>query len=55
METTRKANWLLQTMTKSELAERIGISRPTLDTRLAQHNWKKGEISLIYSMAKVKI
>lgn len=33
--------------THATMAEYLGISVPTLYTRLARENWKKGEISLI--------
>ena len=42
--TTRKAKELLINMPKKELAEVLGLSRPTLDTRLTKSNWKKTEI-----------
>ena len=32
---------------KIELCDLLGISRPTLDTRLEKHNWKKTEVSFI--------
>ena len=34
-------------ITKIELAEKLGISRVTLDTRLRKSNWRKGELSLL--------
>ena len=34
-------------LTKSELSDVLGISRPTLDTRLERSNWKKGEIVIL--------
>ena len=34
-------------ITKIELAEKLGISRVTLDTRLDKSNWKKGELSIL--------
>lgn len=34
-------------LTKFDLAEKLGISRVTLDTRLDKSNWKKGELSLL--------
>lgn len=36
--------------TKTDLAEKLGISRPTLDTRLKLGNWKKGELAIIDSL-----
>jgi len=44
---TQKAKLLLQSMTYEELAEKLGISRPTLYKRLADSSWKLGEISLL--------
>lgn len=32
---------------KVTLAEKLGISRPTLDKRLKLGNWKKGELAII--------
>lgn len=37
-------------LTDAQLAEKLGISRPTLSTRLKMHNWKKGEIILIENL-----
>jgi len=36
--------------TKIEICEELGISRPTLDSRLEKHNWKKLEIKLIIKL-----
>lgn len=36
--------------TKTDLAEKLGISRPTLDTRLKVSNWKKGELAIIETL-----
>jgi len=36
--------------TKIELAEKLGITRPTLDNRLKDNSWKKGELELIKSL-----
>ena len=38
-------------ITKFDLAEKLGISRVTLDTRLVKDNWKKGEKVLLKSIA----
>lgn len=38
-------------ITKTELSEKLGISRVTLDTRLSKGNWKKGELFLLKSIA----
>lgn len=35
---------------KQELAEKLGISRPTLNTRLEKNNWKKLEIEKILKL-----
>lgn len=41
--------------TKMNLAEELGISRPTLDARLKTGNWKKLEIKFInYVFSKLK-
>jgi len=44
-ETTQKILKRLQFKTKEEVAKELGISRPTLDARLAWHNWKVSEIT----------
>jgi predicted XRE-type DNA-binding protein len=46
---TDKVNMLINTsrFSKMELSDIIGISRPTLDNRLANNSWKKGEIEII--------
>jgi hypothetical protein len=36
-----------KTYTDEELAEKIGISKPTFYTRLKFNNWKKSEVYLI--------
>lgn len=36
---------------KMDLAYELGISRPTLDKRLRNHDWKKGEVAIIKMMA----
>jgi len=36
--------------TKVELSELIGIGRPTLDSRLKNNSWKKGELEIIKSL-----
>ena len=45
--TTQIVQRLLLKHTKEELSIMIGISRPTLDSRLEKENWKKSEISHI--------
>lgn len=49
---TIKLNAMLNSsiITKIELAERLGITRPTLDIRLSKNNWKKSELHLIKAM-----
>lgn len=47
---TDKAKQLIEQNSKTWLAERLGISRVTLDTRLELDNWKKAEKHLIYSL-----
>lgn len=37
-------------ITKFELAERLGISRVTLDSRLVKNNWRKAELHLLKSI-----
>lgn len=50
LEATTKVKRLLTEKTYEKMAEDIGISKPTLFTRLSLHNWKKGEKSLIQKM-----
>lgn len=49
VEITNKVNLLLNRgdYTKTELSEELGITRPTLNTRLSKHNWKKLEIEKV--------
>jgi hypothetical protein len=47
LEATTKVHLLLVDNSMDRLAAKIGISKPTLYTRLAEHNWKLGEIALI--------
>lgn len=49
-EATLKVQGLKGNITDDKLAEKIGISKPTLYTRLVKSNWKKGEIELIKNM-----
>lgn len=37
-------------ITKMDLAEKLGISRVTLDARLEKGNWKKSELHLLKSI-----
>lgn len=41
---------ILEKYSKSALAEKLGISRPTLNVRLKLGNWKKGELSILNSL-----
>lgn len=52
--TTEKATTLikLSIFTKMELAEELGITRPTLDARLLKGSWKKLEIKWIDYLCK---
>jgi DNA-binding Xre family transcriptional regulator len=43
----QKLKLLLLKYEKKELAEKLGISRPTLDSRLKKGTWKKLEIEKI--------
>lgn len=48
MKTTEIVKRLLNfRFTKTDLALELGISRPTLDTRLKDHSWKKSEVVMI--------
>ncbi len=47
LEATVKANKLLISCSHDNLAAKLGITKPTLYARLAKHNWKLGELSLI--------
>lgn len=46
-EATKKIQSRLTEKTYDEIAIEIGITRPTLYARLAEHNWKKSELVLI--------
>lgn len=49
---TIKLNAMLNSnrITKVDLAEKLGIQRPTLDSRLKNNTWKKGELEIIKSL-----
>lgn len=47
-----KATDLLKTQTKTWLADKLGITRATLDTRLAKGNWKKSECQMLITLSK---
>lgn len=36
--------------TKTDLADKLDIQRPTLDVRIKNHSWKKGEMEIIKSL-----
>lgn len=46
-----KNRLLAGTLTKVELAEKLGITRMTLDKRLERNNWKKAELHLLKTIA----
>ena len=52
LTTTSKVVVLLNSgkYNKTELSNTIGIGRPTLDKRLSDHSWKKGEMEIIKSL-----
>ena len=39
-----------KTFTFDSMAKYLDMTKPTLYTRLAKHNWKRGEISLIMKL-----
>jgi DNA-binding XRE family transcriptional regulator len=47
------AHRLISNYSKSWLADKLGISRPTLDIRLEKDNWKKSEIALLKQLDKI--
>lgn len=47
LETTTKVQRLRLSYTDEELSKKIGITRPTLNSRIANHKWKVSEIFLI--------
>lgn len=50
----QKAEALIALNSKTWLAEKLGITRVTLDTRLKEDNWKKSEVQVIISLSKNK-
>lgn len=50
LEATAKIGRVRTSYTDEELALKLGITKPTLYTRLVKSNWKKGELSLIESI-----
>jgi len=51
MDIKDKIKKLVLKYPKEDLADKIGITRPTLNTRLEKGNWKKGEIAIIKQIA----
>lgn len=49
-DTTQKVKRMLLTRTKLEVKELLGMSEPTLNTRLKLNNWKLTEISHIKNL-----
>ena len=49
-EATQKIKKRLFEKTKDEVSKELGISRPTLDFRLQNNNWKISEITHIKSL-----
>jgi hypothetical protein len=43
---------LIEFQSKIWLAEKLGISRVTLDTRIEKDNWKKGEMTILIQLEK---
>jgi DNA-binding Xre family transcriptional regulator len=37
-------------ISKKDLADKLGITRPTLDRRINKKDWKKGELEIIKSL-----
>lgn len=50
LEATTKVQRLRLSYTDDQIKEKIGISKNTLYSRLKNHRWKKGELSLISQM-----
>lgn len=51
LEATTKVQRFRNSFTDEELSKKIGITKPTLYTRIARHNWKVSELFLIEKMA----
>jgi len=49
---TNKAKQLIELNSKTWLADQLGITRVTLDTRLNLGNWKRSEIQTILMLLK---
>lgn len=48
----QKAEALIALNSKTWLAQKLGITRVTLDTRLKEDNWKKSEIQMLLNLSK---
>lgn len=51
LETTAKVQRLRISYTDEDLVKKIGITKPTLYSRIANHKWKISEIFLIEKLA----
>ena len=47
------AQRLIDIHSKTWLCEKLGITRPTLDTRLKMDNWKKSEMALLMQLNNI--
>lgn len=52
MKISEKADLLIIKQSKDWLCSKLGISRPTLNTRLKFENWKNSEIQMILTLSK---
>ena len=52
MNIIEQADILISENSKEWFCEKLGISRPTLNTRLKHDNWKKSEIQMILLLKK---
>ena len=52
MNIIQQAELLISNNSKDWLCKKLGISRPTLNTRLNNDNWKKSEIQMILLLKK---
>jgi DNA-binding Xre family transcriptional regulator len=50
MRAKKMTETILAQMTKTELSDKLGITRPTLDTRIKTGNWKTSEEFLLRSI-----
>jgi len=49
---TDKAKRLIELESKTWLAEKLGITRVTLDTRLEKGNWKRSENQMLLTLSR---